>query len=109
MAFNEQAWHEAASDLGASCHPLGSGIFEIRLEGARTRVIDYTSAIDDPVTCALLHDKPVTHRILADEGLPVQDTLVLRSRTWAPGIAFLESMGCECVIKPRGGRAPDAG
>src|SRR4051812_38695975 len=61
-AFNEQAWREAAASLGASWRPLGSGIFEIsRGDGGavRTRVTDNISAIDDPVTLAVLHDKPL--------------------------------------------------
>src|SRR5688500_18461062 len=70
-ALNEQAWREAAAAPGASWRPLGSGFFEVELDGQRTRATDNMSAIDDPVTLGVLHDKPLTRRILRDEGLPV--------------------------------------
>src|SRR5438045_1044438 len=63
-AFYDRAWHEAAVEIGATTRSLGAGIVEIDLEGAKTRVVENTSAIDDPVTLAVLIDKLLTYRIL---------------------------------------------
>src|SRR3954453_16570684 len=67
VAFYDRAWREAAEALGATWEPLGSGISEIALDGWRTRVIENTCALDDPVTLALLADKALTHRVLEAE------------------------------------------
>src|SRR5690242_9751376 len=65
--FYRTAWREAAAELGATYTFLGSDIAEIELDGVRTRVMDNSSAIDDPVTLAVLSDKPLTYKILAAE------------------------------------------
>src|SRR5436305_1703912 len=70
-AFYEQAWRDAATVIGAKWTRLTSDIGQIELDGVRTRVDGNVSAIDDPVTLAVLHDKPLTHRLLSDIGLAV--------------------------------------
>src|ERR1700736_2505852 len=70
-AFYEQTWREAAEELGGTWTSLGSDIGQIELAGEFTRVDGSVSEIDNPVTIALLHDKPLTHRLLKAEGLCV--------------------------------------
>src|SRR5687768_7217911 len=70
-SFYERAWREAAEELGGTWRQLKTGIGEIDVGGNKTRVVGNVSEIDDPVTLAVLHDKPLTHRILRAEGLPV--------------------------------------
>jgi cyanophycin synthetase len=108
-AFNEQAWREAAVALGASWQPLGSGIAQITRNGARTRVVDNMCALDDPVTLAVLHDKPLTHRILAAQGLSVPRHCCFSLRDMAPARSFLKSMARRCVVKPAVGTGGGAG
>jgi len=108
-AFNEQAWREAAVALGASWQPLGSGIAQITLNGVRTRVVDNRCALDDPVTLTVLHDKPLTHRILQAQGLSVPRHLSFSLKDLAPAKTFLRSMGRECVVKPAAGTGGGAG
>jgi hypothetical protein len=114
-AFYERAWREAAEGLGASWNSLGSGIGEVTLGGARTRVLDNTSGIDDPVTLAVLHDKPLTHRILRDHDLAVPRHATFSLKDLAPAVAFLASSrregpeGRECVVKPATGSGGGAG
>ncbi len=108
-AFNEQAWREAAVGLGASWQPLGSGIAEITLNGVRTRVVDNMSALDDPVTLAVLHDKPLTHRILQAQGLAVPRHLSFSLRTLPrPGRSSNRS-GTSAWSSPRLGPAVGRG
>src|SRR5688572_862541 len=67
VAFYQRTWREAAAELGGTFRSLGSGMGEIELDGMRTRVMENVTEIDDPVTLAVMHDKPLTHRILTDE------------------------------------------
>jgi cyanophycin synthetase len=109
-AFNEQAWREAAASLGASWRPLGSGFCEIVLGDSRTRVFDNMSAIDDPVTLGILHDKPLTHRILREAGLPVPPHATFTLKDIAPAATFLAAAdGTDCVVKPATGTGGGAG
>lgn len=107
-AFNEQAWRQAAARLGAAWRPLGGGYSEIALGGARTRVFDHVSAIDDPVTLAILHDKPLTHRILGQAGVCVPRHATFTLADLRPAVEFLGSAG-ECVVKPATGTGGGAG
>lgn len=81
VAFYERAWRQAAEELGGTLRPVGGGVSEICVEGLRTRVIENTSAIDDPVTLAVLADKALTHRILAGVAVPTPRNVVFTLRT----------------------------
>jgi cyanophycin synthetase len=103
VAFHEGMWAEAAGEIGATCVPLTTGMSEIRLDGVRTRVFENVSAIDDPVTLAVLHDKPLTSRILRAEGIRVPEHVSFGLGDLAPAVEFLESRAGDCVVKPAGG------
>jgi cyanophycin synthetase len=102
-AFYERTWREAAEQLGGTCEALGSEICEIHVEGKRTRVVHNVCAIDDPVTLAVMHDKPITHRILRDVGVPVPRHCVFTTKSAAKAAEFLREIGGDCVVKPAGG------
>src|SRR5438105_9330864 len=71
QAFHARAWRAAASELGASYKQLRSGIAQIEFKGRYTRVNENVCEIDNPITLAVLHDKPLIHEILQSIGLPV--------------------------------------
>ena len=102
-AFHERLWHEAADDVGASCEVLGSGIVELEFGGVRTRVFENVTEIDGPVTLAVLHNKPLTHRILAGAGLPVPRHACFTLKRVEPAVRFLDSLGGDAVVKPAAG------
>jgi D-alanine-D-alanine ligase-like ATP-grasp enzyme len=102
-AFYERAWREAALELGAAFKPLGSGISEIELDGNRTRVIENTCGIDDPVTLMVLADKLLTYKILEEESLPVPRHAKFGLGDLSPAIAFLNQSQRDCVVKPASG------
>lgn len=101
--FYEQTWREAAEELGGTWTRLGSDISEINIDGFRTRVVHNVSAIDDPVTLAILHDKPLTHRLLMAENLPVPPHAEFTLKTIDEAIEFLHATQRPCVVKPAGG------
>src|SRR4051794_37612451 len=103
VAFYDRAWREAAEEIGAEWRDLGSGITEITLGERRTRVMDNSSAIDDPVTLALLSDKPLTYGILEAEGLPTPSHATFRFKKPAPAVEFLRQSRGPCVVKPARG------
>lgn len=112
-AFYEQIWREAAAGLGASCVPIGSGVTEIRLNGAIARVVDNSCPIDDPVTQMIAADKPLTYRLLTDHGLPTPRHAVFSLGAMEPAIRFLGAATTNCVVKPArdtgGGRGVTTG
>lgn len=102
-AFYERTWREAAEELGGTWRRLKTGIGEIDVGGNKTRVTGNVSEIDDPVTLAVLHDKPLTHQILLAEGLPVPRHATFTLKDLKPAAAFLASADGDCVVKPASG------
>ena len=102
-AFYEQTWREAAEELGGTWTALVSGIAEIEIHGKRTRVDGSVSEVDNPVTIAVLHDKPLTHRLLAGQGLSVPRHAAYSLKNMEPAVEFLKSIQGDCVVKPSGG------
>jgi len=98
-----RTWKEAGEELGATWTVLDRDTGELELDGQRTRICGSVSEIDSPVTLAILHDKPLTHRLLAAEGLPVPRHATFSLKDIAPAARFMESLGGDCVVKPAGG------
>jgi cyanophycin synthetase len=100
--FYEKIWQEAALSVGATIEPLGCGVFEIRRGAAHTRVLANSTAIDDLATHVIVRTKTVIYRLLAQEGLPTARYLEFGLDEINKAVAFMESMGVECVVKPAG-------
>src|SRR3954468_18825572 len=103
VAFYDRAWREAAEELGATWEPVGAGISEIARDEFRTRVIENTCAIDDPVALAVLADKPLTYRIARNESISVPPHSIFTVATLAKAVEFLRSSAAHCVVKPASG------
>jgi D-alanine-D-alanine ligase-like ATP-grasp enzyme len=103
VAFYDRAWREAAEELGGKFEPIGGGVSEIVVDDFRTRVIENTCAIDDPVTLAVLADKPLTYRILEEESVPVPRHLPFTLKTVGAAREFMRDVGADCVVKPAAG------
>jgi len=104
-AFYERIWREAAQTLGASCEPIGGHIAEIRLNGARTRVLANHTEMDSAITHALLREKPLVYEILKRHDLPVPDHAGFSLQEMMPAMAFIRSSFHACVVKPAYGAA----
>lgn len=103
VAFYDKAWRDAAAELGATCRPLGNGISEIELDGVRTRVVENTCGIDDPVTLQVLSDKLLTYRLLEEEGLRTPRHAEFSLSDLDPAMEFIAKAGRDCVVKPASG------
>jgi len=100
IAFYSRVWHEAAKEIGAEIEDFGHGAFEIRLDDFRTRVQNNCTAVDDLATHTFVRTKPVMYRVLEKEGLPIPQHAEFTIDDMSPGVAFLERMGKDCVVKP---------
>jgi cyanophycin synthetase len=103
VAFYDRAWREAAEVLAGTWAPMGGGISEITVGDFRTRVAQNTCAIDDPVTLAVLADKPLTYRVVRDQSVPVPPHVTFTLRTIAEAAEFLRRTAADCVVKPAAG------
>ncbi|MDB5300050.1 MAG: family acetyltransferase, partial [Phycisphaerales bacterium] len=101
--FYERTWREAAEELGGTSKRLNFEISEIEIDGFRTRVVHNVSEIDSPPTLAVLHDKPLTHRILREHGLCVPRHATFSAREMGQAVEFIRSTDGDCVVKPSGG------
>jgi hypothetical protein len=102
-AFYEEAWREAAAEVGGTYTPLGADVAKIEVDDFRTRVMDNTCEIDGPVTLAVLSDKPLTYRVLAGEGIPIPRHATFSAGDLETAARFLASAGRDCVVKPASG------
>jgi D-alanine-D-alanine ligase-like ATP-grasp enzyme len=102
-AFYKKAWREAAESLGGECVLLGDRFSQITVDGVSTRVVENYSEIDDPITLAVLHDKPLTHQILNGVGLTTPRHATFSLKRIGPAVEFLERSARHCVVKPASG------
>lgn len=98
--FYSDLWHEAARQAGATAEPLGNEVFEIRSSHGRTRVLQNVTALDTAITCSIVRIKPLVSRLLAREGLRTPTYREFTSSGISDAIAFLNSVGTTCVVKP---------
>jgi D-aspartate ligase len=99
----ERIWLEAADALGADIEQLAPGLFELSRDGVSTKVFDQMVPLDDAVTLRVALEKPLVHRMLRAEGLPIPDHLEFGARDLTPALEFLAGVGAPCVVKPAAG------
>jgi len=102
-AFYMRTWKEAGEEIGATWTPLRDDMGELELDGRRTRVVGNVSEIDGPVTLAVLHDKPLTHKLVSAEGLPVPRHAIFTTKSMKVAMQFMQTISGDCVVKPAGG------
>ncbi len=102
--FHEKLWDSVAQQLGGRFELLGADIGQIRVDGKVTRVSGNVSAIDDPVTLQLAHEKSLVHQILQGAGLSVPPHATFALQSIDRAVAFLkDAKGQPCVVKPASG------
>lgn len=100
--FYEQAWREAAGELGATVEALAKGILEIRCGGVSTRVHNNYTALDDPVTLRVSLNKPLVHKVLRRHHLPTPSCAEFTLGSVDKAYRFLAEHP-HCVVKPANG------
>jgi glutathione synthase/RimK-type ligase-like ATP-grasp enzyme len=98
--FYNEMWRDAADQIGATVEALGGDILDIRLGQNRTRVCFHMTALDDPVTIVLAHNKVLTYQLLAQRNLSIPAYCEFNLNEIDKAAAFLQRMGGACVVKP---------
>jgi len=98
--FYRDAWDEAVAAAGGRRSELGGGLLEIDCGGARLRVSNNLTSLDDAVTLRLAGDKPLVYGLLEERGIPVPVHAMCPSSDLSRARSFLASVGRPCVVKP---------
>ena len=107
-----ERWSEAAHELGGSATDLARGFVEVRVGDRRVVVWNHWVPLDDIVTLKLALDKPLVHRVLHAEGLPVPKHQFFDVGDLKPALDFMAAHDGPCVVKPtdlQGGTVTTAG
>jgi D-alanine-D-alanine ligase-like ATP-grasp enzyme len=107
-----ERWTDAARELGGSAIDMARGFVEVRVGDRRVVVWNHWVPLDDIVTLKLALDKPLVHRILHADGLPVPQHAFFDVDDLEPALEFLAAHDGPCVVKPidlQGGTVTTAG
>ncbi len=102
-------WSAAAALLGARFTDLAPGLWEVELDGRRTRIAGHVVGADDPVTLRVAGDKALCHRMAADAGVPVPEHRVYGAEELAALRARVAADPGPWVVKPVRGSASALG
>lgn len=98
--FYEEVWTAAAQALGGSARRFDEGLLLLERGSSRSWVFCNHTELDDPVSQRLSSNKPLTHRILRDAGIPVVESREFTERSIGEALEFLQMHGGPCVVKP---------
>lgn len=93
-------WESAASILGAEFVPLAGSVWEIRLNGRRTRVVNYVAGSDDSATRRVAGDKLLCYSLAMQQRVPVPQHLACGLDTFPEAARLIESVRGPLVVKP---------
>ena len=93
-------WQLIAEKQGARFAVLDDDIWEIELNGRRTRIFNHQLEFDNPVTLGMAGKKPLIHRLLREKGISVPEHIVFNLLELNKGYEFLSKYTKGCVIKP---------
>lgn len=102
-------WRAVAEKKGAKFAVLADDLWEVDLNGKKTRILNYKMEFDNPITLEIAGKKPLVYRMLADKGLPVPEHKVFRLDSLELAQDFLGSHPKGCVIKPANGTSSGLG
>src|SRR2546426_621060 len=93
-------WEEAAQILSAEFVPLSDALWEVRLNGRRTRIMNRMVQLGDPVVNGVSGDKALCYRLAMEQGLPVPQYGVFRLEELSEAKKFLAQNPGVYVVKP---------
>lgn len=101
-AWYRDTWRRAAAELGYAVTDGPGSALTIRNGGTSIRALAHLLSVDDPVTLRLAGDKPTTHALLREAGLPVPEHVVVSPAAPDEGVPFL-ARHRRVVVKPATG------
>ena len=109
VAEYRDMWRAVAEYIGASFALLTDDLWEMRLNGKKTRILNYKLQFDDPVTLETVGNKPLVYRLLSEKGLRVPEHEVFRLDELDRAESFLRRHPKGCVVKPANGTSSGVG
>ena len=109
IAEYRNMWHAVAEAEKAEFKVLAEDIWDIELNGRRTRIKNDILEFDNPVTLEIAGRKPVIYQMLRESGLRVPPHLAYRYDHLENAAAFLKRFPAGCVIKPANGTSSGQG
>ena len=104
-----EIWRAVAENIGANFAPLTDDLWEMRLNGNKTRILNYKMQFDDPVILETVGNKPLVYRLLSERGLRVPEHEVFRLDNLDRAESFLRRHPKGCVVKPANGTSSGLG
>lgn len=104
-----EMWRAVAEKIGAKFVVLTDELWEMRLDGKKTRIINYKLEFDNPITLEMAGKKPLVYRLLSEKGLRVPEHEVFRLDDLDRAEAFLMRHPKGCVVKPANGTSSGQG
>jgi cyanophycin synthetase len=92
-------WFEAATLLGADFAELAPGVWQVRLGERQTRLVNFVTECDDPVTLHLAGDKPFGYALAQRAGVPSPEHRVVSLGSAGEAEQLLRG-GMPLVVKP---------
>ena len=68
-----EIWRAVAAKIGARFMPLTDDLWEVHLNGKKTRILNHKMEFDDPVILEMAGNKPLVYRLLKENGLRVPE------------------------------------
>lgn len=102
-------WKAIAENAGASFTEISDEIWEIKLDGSRTRVLNDILEFDNYVILEMAGMKPLMYSLLGSHGLATPEHTVFDLEGVQKAYQFLERFPNGCVIKPANGTSSGQG
>jgi cyanophycin synthetase len=106
--FYNVAWRNAAISLDAEVKGLDRDVLAIQKNGQSTRVFLNYTELDDPVSLRVAGNKPLVHKLLQTNGVPVPAYREFSLQTIPEAADFLRTHRT-CVVKPASGTGGGSG
>lgn len=104
-----EIWRTAAGMIGARFTELADSVWELDLNGNKTRILNDKLEFDNPVTLEIAGMKPLIYRMFAAHNLRVPDHCVFRWEDVDRAAEFLKRYPKGCVVKPANGTSSGIG
>ena len=105
----QEIWRNVAIKLGAKFTALTDSVWELELNGKKTRILNDKLEFDNPVTLEIAGMKPLIYRLFAECGLRVPEHRTYHLDDWEQTIEFLKRHPKGCVVKPANGTSSGQG
>jgi cyanophycin synthetase len=100
VRFYRDLWENAALAAGAEIEDAGYGFLQIRKGDKATFVLQSEVMLDDPVSLKIAGNKPLTYRLLAEQGYRNPRYLEYDLASLDKAYGFLKTLGRSAVVKP---------